>query len=173
MFLQQLNCLLINFRLKRFGLIARRMIDVFLCITQLGFCCVYFVFVSQNLQQVNDVSYLFSHRMKDGSSKIPLQSFIFNFSFGFIQKAFPFWRQVSIFQFLINSKSYLDTFNRVFVKKISPHYWQLVYRIWASRLDWVLLMFLVNYEILHSDCMVQNKPYSEIPFATTAKTLVL
>jgi len=33
---------------------ARRTVDTFLCITQLGFCCVYFVFVSQNLQQVFD-----------------------------------------------------------------------------------------------------------------------
>ena len=34
--------------------IARRLINVFLCITQLGFCCVYFVFVSQNIQKVVD-----------------------------------------------------------------------------------------------------------------------
>ena len=30
------------------------MITVFLCLTQFGFCCVYFVFVSQNLQLVVD-----------------------------------------------------------------------------------------------------------------------
>jgi len=30
----------------------RNLINVFLCITQLGFCCVYFVFVSTNLQEV-------------------------------------------------------------------------------------------------------------------------
>eukprot|EP00090_Calanus_glacialis_P045632 TRINITY_DN8597_c0_g1_i1.p1 TRINITY_DN8597_c0_g1~~TRINITY_DN8597_c0_g1_i1.p1 ORF type:complete len:481 (-),score=96.52 TRINITY_DN8597_c0_g1_i1:55-1497(-) len=39
-------------RIRKFSNIARITIDVFLCITQLGFCCVYFVFVSQNLQQV-------------------------------------------------------------------------------------------------------------------------
>ena len=40
-------------RLRRASRTARRVIDVFLCITQLGFCCVYFVFISHNLQQVN------------------------------------------------------------------------------------------------------------------------
>lgn len=30
----------------------RRTINLFLCITQLGFCCVYFVFVAVNLQEV-------------------------------------------------------------------------------------------------------------------------
>ena len=39
-------------RLRAFASTARTLIDVFLCITQLGFCCVYFVFVSQNLEQI-------------------------------------------------------------------------------------------------------------------------
>eukprot|EP00092_Neocalanus_flemingeri_P025306 GFUD01027438.1.p1 GENE.GFUD01027438.1~~GFUD01027438.1.p1 ORF type:complete len:485 (+),score=100.26 GFUD01027438.1:130-1584(+) len=39
-------------RLRAFAPTARTVIDVFLCITQLGFCCVYFVFVSQNLEQI-------------------------------------------------------------------------------------------------------------------------
>lgn len=36
----------------RFILFCRQTINLFLCITQLGFCCVYFVFVAVNLQEV-------------------------------------------------------------------------------------------------------------------------
>jgi len=39
-------------RLRAFAPTARLIIDVFLCITQLGFCCVYFVFISQNFEQI-------------------------------------------------------------------------------------------------------------------------
>jgi len=39
-------------RLRPLGVHARRTIDVFLCMTQLGFCCVYPLFVAQNLQQI-------------------------------------------------------------------------------------------------------------------------
>ncbi|XP_055303048.1 proton-coupled amino acid transporter-like protein CG1139 isoform X2 [Sitodiplosis mosellana] len=38
--------------LRRFSNLARQTINLFLCITQLGFCCVYFVFVAVNLQEV-------------------------------------------------------------------------------------------------------------------------
>lgn len=41
-------------RLKKWSKSARLIVNVFLCITQLGFCCVYFVFVAQNIQQVFD-----------------------------------------------------------------------------------------------------------------------
>ncbi|CAL8115866.1 unnamed protein product [Orchesella dallaii] len=40
--------------LRRFSSVARMTIDAFLCVTQLGFCCVYFVFVAQNLKHVFD-----------------------------------------------------------------------------------------------------------------------
>jgi len=46
-----------NDRIKRLAPIARKVVNLFLCITQLGFCCVYFVFVSQNLKQVFDHYY--------------------------------------------------------------------------------------------------------------------
>jgi len=39
-------------RLRSFSSVARIVVDVFLCITQLGFCCVYIVFISTNLQQI-------------------------------------------------------------------------------------------------------------------------
>ena len=39
--------------LRRSARAARIVTDLFLCITQLGFCCVYFVFISQNFEQVN------------------------------------------------------------------------------------------------------------------------
>ncbi|XP_031624543.1 proton-coupled amino acid transporter-like protein pathetic isoform X2 [Contarinia nasturtii] len=45
--------------LRRFSNLARQTINVFLCITQLGFCCVYFVFVAVNLQEV--ISHYFIH----------------------------------------------------------------------------------------------------------------
>jgi len=44
-------------RLRSLAPTARTVIDVFLCITQLGFCCVYFVFVSKNLEQIFDHYY--------------------------------------------------------------------------------------------------------------------
>jgi len=40
--------------LRKLKTVARKVISVFLCITQLGFCCVYFVFVSENLKKVFD-----------------------------------------------------------------------------------------------------------------------
>jgi len=39
-------------KLRAFAPKARSIVNIFLCITQLGFCCVYFVFISQNLQQI-------------------------------------------------------------------------------------------------------------------------
>ncbi|XP_020290475.1 proton-coupled amino acid transporter 2-like isoform X2 [Pseudomyrmex gracilis] len=39
---------------RKYSGVMRKMVNVFLCITQLGFCCVYFVFISTNMKQVLD-----------------------------------------------------------------------------------------------------------------------
>ncbi|XP_032691428.1 proton-coupled amino acid transporter 1 isoform X2 [Odontomachus brunneus] len=41
--------------LRRYSSLMRKLVNVFLCVTQLGFCCVYFVFISTNMKQVLDV----------------------------------------------------------------------------------------------------------------------
>ncbi|XP_068974164.1 proton-coupled amino acid transporter-like protein CG1139 isoform X2 [Bombus flavifrons] len=41
--------------LRKYSVFMRQMVNVFLCITQLGFCCVYFVFIAKNMKQVLDV----------------------------------------------------------------------------------------------------------------------
>jgi len=38
--------------LQKYSRAVRILINVFLCITQLGFCCVYFLFVAANLVEV-------------------------------------------------------------------------------------------------------------------------
>ncbi|KAK2589257.1 hypothetical protein KPH14_007817 [Odynerus spinipes] len=40
--------------LRKYSVFMRKMVNLFLCVTQLGFCCVYFVFISTNMQQVLD-----------------------------------------------------------------------------------------------------------------------
>ncbi|XP_075151679.1 proton-coupled amino acid transporter-like protein acs [Haematobia irritans] len=40
--------------LRRYGPLARKMITTFLFITQIGFCCVYFLFVALNIKEVID-----------------------------------------------------------------------------------------------------------------------
>ncbi|XP_017893262.1 proton-coupled amino acid transporter 2 isoform X1 [Ceratina calcarata] len=41
--------------LRKYSVFMRQLVNVFLCITQLGFCCVYFVFIAKNMKQVLDV----------------------------------------------------------------------------------------------------------------------
>lgn len=44
--------------LRRYSHLSRSAINIFLCITQIGFCCVYFVFVAVNLQEVVEHYYV-------------------------------------------------------------------------------------------------------------------
>ncbi|KAF5299699.1 hypothetical protein FQA39_LY11494 [Lamprigera yunnana] len=41
-------------RLKKWAPFMKTTVNLFICLTQLGFCCVYFVFISKNIQQVMD-----------------------------------------------------------------------------------------------------------------------
>lgn len=40
--------------IQKISKIMKILVNTFLCITQLGFCCVYFVFISENAKQVNN-----------------------------------------------------------------------------------------------------------------------
>lgn len=37
---------------KKYSRLMKFLVNFFICLTQLGFCCVYFVFIDKNLQQV-------------------------------------------------------------------------------------------------------------------------
>lgn len=49
-------------RCIRHSTVMRKMVNMFIVITQLGFCCVYFVFVSSNINQVNVLIFTFSSK---------------------------------------------------------------------------------------------------------------
>lgn len=40
--------------LQKYASLMRKLVNLFLCITQFGFCCVYFVFISTNIKQIMD-----------------------------------------------------------------------------------------------------------------------
>ncbi|KAH8289774.1 hypothetical protein KR054_010777, partial [Drosophila jambulina] len=40
-------------KLRSWSRTMGRLVDIFICVTQLGFCCIYFVFISTNLKQVS------------------------------------------------------------------------------------------------------------------------
>jgi proton-coupled amino acid transporter len=44
--------------LRGFSSLAGNVIDVLFCITQIGICCIYFVFISQNMQQIFEQYYV-------------------------------------------------------------------------------------------------------------------
>ncbi|KAJ8919913.1 hypothetical protein NQ315_006442 [Exocentrus adspersus] len=41
-------------RMQGISKLVKKIVNVFLCVTQLGFCCIYFVFISENIKQVFD-----------------------------------------------------------------------------------------------------------------------
>lgn len=43
-------------RYQGWGKTMKNVVNTFLCVTQLGFCCVYFVFISENIKQVNHIT---------------------------------------------------------------------------------------------------------------------
>lgn len=51
----ELCCLTGHPSLKKMAKNMRRVCNAFLIVTQLGFCCVYFVFVSTNVKQVGKI----------------------------------------------------------------------------------------------------------------------
>lgn len=38
--------------LRKFSSLIRYVVEILICVTQLGFCCIYFLFISENLEQV-------------------------------------------------------------------------------------------------------------------------
>lgn len=48
--------------LRKFSGFIKNMIQLLICVTQLGFCCIYFVFITENMEQVRLFLLLFKYR---------------------------------------------------------------------------------------------------------------
>ena len=60
-------------RLQKFAPLFRRLVNLFLCLTQFGFCCVYFVFISSNVKQIMDYyGYVYSVHLHMAVVLIPV-----------------------------------------------------------------------------------------------------
>ncbi|KAF2893775.1 hypothetical protein ILUMI_12397 [Ignelater luminosus] len=58
--------------IQKYSLFMKKLTNVFLCITQLGFCCVYFVFVGDSLKYVLDQYYILDIHVHMGIILIPI-----------------------------------------------------------------------------------------------------
>lgn len=46
-------------RLRRWSIFVKFLVNLFICVTQMGFCCIYFVFIAKNFSQVRFGSHIF------------------------------------------------------------------------------------------------------------------
>lgn len=54
-----------NTKLNKLANLMKKLVNIFLCITQVGFCCVYFVFVATNVKQVCSQAYIFECKLDE------------------------------------------------------------------------------------------------------------
>lgn len=46
-------------KLQKYSIFIKHLVNMFLCLTQLGFCCVYIVFIATNCKQVSFLLFIF------------------------------------------------------------------------------------------------------------------